>query len=69
MYINDDVSALYFNWNPTEGPFVIIPSLEQADKPCPFKLTSKLDNLIIKIKKNIQITLKIQNLFFENFFI
>ncbi len=26
MYFSEDVSALYFKWNPTEGPFVIIPS-------------------------------------------
>lgn len=50
MYINDDVSALYFNWNPTEGPFVIIPSLEQADKPCPFKLTI-FSNNPVELKK------------------
>jgi calpain, invertebrate len=27
-YISDEVAALYFNWNPTEGPFIIIPSLD-----------------------------------------
>lgn len=26
---NEDVAALYFFWNPTEGPFIIIPCLEK----------------------------------------
>ena len=40
-YSNDEVCALYFNWNPTEGPFVIIPSLDaDGDKAANYKLTS-----------------------------
>lgn len=27
-YNNDEVCALYFSWNPTEGPFIIIPSMD-----------------------------------------
>ena len=39
---NDEVSALYFFWNPTEGPFILIPCFEEEDKVAPYKLTSKL---------------------------
>ena len=31
-YSNSDVSALYYNLNPTEGPFIIIPSIEGDNK-------------------------------------
>jgi len=31
-YHNEEVAALYFFWNPTEGPFIIIPCLEEADR-------------------------------------
>jgi hypothetical protein len=34
------VAALYFFWNPTEGPFIIIPSLAEEDKQSTFKMTS-----------------------------
>jgi len=27
-YSNDEVCALFFRWNPTEGPFTIIPSMD-----------------------------------------
>lgn len=30
---------MYFNWNPTEGPFILIPSLDAPDKFCGYKLT------------------------------
>lgn len=43
-YSNDDVCALYFHWNPTEGPFILIPSLDAADKYCNYKLTIFSDN-------------------------
>jgi len=33
------VAALYFFWNPTEGPFIIIPSLAEEDKQSTFKMT------------------------------
>lgn len=38
-YAMDEVAALYFHWNPTEGPFIIIPSLEQVDKLSSYKMT------------------------------
>lgn len=34
QYSNDDVCALFFYWNPTEGPFILIPSLDLPDKYC-----------------------------------
>jgi hypothetical protein len=43
-YSNDDVCALYFHWNPTEGPFILIPSLDSPDKFCNYKLTIFSDN-------------------------
>lgn len=27
-YFSEEISALYFHFNPTEGPFIIIPSLD-----------------------------------------
>lgn len=39
-YSNEDVAALYFHFNPTEGPFIIIPSLDMEDKLANYKLTS-----------------------------
>ncbi|CAD8158986.1 unnamed protein product [Paramecium octaurelia] len=38
-YFNEDVAALYFHFNPTEGPFIIIPSLDQEDRSANYKLT------------------------------
>jgi hypothetical protein len=37
-YTNEEVSAFYFYWTPTEGPFCLIPSLSD-DKPSTYKLT------------------------------
>ena len=39
LYSNDEVAALFFFWNPTQGPFVIIPSMEQKEKVSNYKLT------------------------------
>lgn len=39
-YYSEEVSSLYFNWNPTEGPFIIIPSLDQEEKTPNYRLTS-----------------------------
>lgn len=36
----EEVSALYFKKNPTEGPFIIVPCLEEEDRTATFKLTS-----------------------------
>jgi hypothetical protein len=41
QFIYEEISALYFHYNPTEGPFIIIPSLDQEDKPANYKLTSE----------------------------
>ena len=27
-YYSEEIAALYFNFNPTEGPFIIVPSLD-----------------------------------------
>ena len=50
-YFSEDIGALYFHFNPTEGPFIIIPSLDQEDKSANYKLTSNF-NLKKKDKKN-----------------
>jgi len=39
-YFSEEIAALYFHYNPTEGPFIIIPSLDQEDKPANYKITS-----------------------------
>jgi calpain len=38
---NDDVAALYAFYQPTQGPFIIVPSFEKADYTSDFTLTSK----------------------------
>lgn len=38
----EEVSSLYFKKNPTEGPFIIVPCLEEEDRIASFKLTSML---------------------------
>lgn len=32
VYHSDELSCLYFNFNPTDGPFIIVPSMDQEDK-------------------------------------
>ena len=39
-YFSDEVAALYFHWNPTEGPFILVPSLDKPEKYASYKLTS-----------------------------
>lgn len=39
-YFSEDVAALYFHYNPTEGPFIIIPSLDFEEKLANYKLIS-----------------------------
>ncbi len=38
-YYSEEIAALYFNFNPTEGPFIIVPSLDFEDKPANYRLT------------------------------
>lgn len=38
-YFNEEVSALFFKWNPTEGPFIIIPSSDGEERVFSYKLT------------------------------
>lgn len=38
----EEVATLYFKKNPTEGPFIIVPCLEEEDRIATFKLTSIL---------------------------
>ena len=39
-YASDEVASLFFKWNPTEGPFIVIPSLDQEYKLSSYRLTS-----------------------------
>ena len=50
-YFSEEISALYFHFNPTEGPFIIIPSLDQEDKPANYKLTSRVLSIMFSIFK------------------
>jgi len=36
---NEDVAALYFFWNPTQGPFIVVPCLEETNKETKYSLT------------------------------
>lgn len=40
-YRSDDVAALYAFYQPTQGPFIIIPSMSKEDVTADFTLTSK----------------------------
>ena len=40
-YKSDDVAALYVFFRPTEGPFVIVPSMSKEDVQAEFSLTGK----------------------------
>ena len=40
-YKSDDVAALYQFYQPTQGPFIVVPSMAQEDKQVDFTLTSK----------------------------
>jgi len=43
FYKNDDVAAHYAFYQPTQGPFIIVPSFAK-DIPCEFTLTSKYNH-------------------------
>lgn len=40
-YISDDVAALYAFYQPTQGPFIIVPSVATPEFQLDFSLTSK----------------------------
>jgi len=40
-YSSDDAAALYCFFKPTQGPFVIVPSMAKDDKLAEFTLTGK----------------------------
>lgn len=44
MYLSEDMSALFFKWNPTEGPFIIIPSSDGEDRNFGYRLTIYSNN-------------------------
>ena len=48
-YCADDVAALYSFYQPTQGPFIIVPSMSQRDIPNEFVLTSKFIFMILTI--------------------
>lgn len=41
MFKNDEVAALYSFYQPTQGPFIIVPSMQKEDILNDFQLTSK----------------------------
>jgi hypothetical protein len=42
-YKSDDVAALYAFYQPTQGPFIIVPSMSKEEIQSDFVLSSKLD--------------------------
>lgn len=36
---HDEVAAMYFHWQPTQGPFMVVPSLMKEDFFANFSLT------------------------------
>lgn len=45
-YQQDDVAALYAFYQPTQGPFIIVPSMEKEDIITEFILTGKSNHAI-----------------------
>lgn len=41
-----DVAAMYFFWNPTQGPFIVVPCLEEENKETKYTLTFYSNNKI-----------------------
>jgi len=41
FFQNDEVAALYAFYQPTQGPFIIVPSMSVKDMPNEFTLRSK----------------------------
>ena len=50
MYFSEDVSALFFKWNPTEGPFIIIPSSDGEDRCFGYRLTIFSNNPVNMVR-------------------
>ena len=50
MYKNEEVAALYAHWQPTQGPFLIVPSLYKEDLVADFTLTIFSSNPV-EVKK------------------
>ena len=40
-YKSDDVASMYAFYQPTQGPFIVVPSMSQESTPADFTLTSK----------------------------
>ena len=49
-YSGEEASALFFKWNPTEGPFTIIPTVDLEGRTAAYKLTI-FSNNPIELKK------------------
>jgi len=45
-YSGEETSALFFKWNPTEGPFTIIPTVDLEGRTAGYKLTIFSNNPI-----------------------
>lgn len=50
MYASEECSALFFKWNPTEGPFIIIPSSDGEERVFSYRLTIFSNNPVEMIK-------------------
>lgn len=50
MYLSEEFSALFFRWNPTEGPFIIIPSSDGEERVFSYKLTIFSNNPVEMIR-------------------
>ena len=50
MFKNEEVAALYAHWQPTQGPFLIVPSLYKEDLVADFTLTIFSSNPV-EVKK------------------
>ena len=46
VYHSEELSCLYFKLNPTDGPFIIVPSMDVEDKTANFRLQIFSDNEI-----------------------
>jgi calpain, invertebrate len=50
VYASEDCSALLFKWNPTEGPFILIPSSDGEERLFPYRLTIYSNNPVEMVR-------------------
>ncbi|CAM6004332.1 unnamed protein product [Sphagnum balticum] len=50
IYLSEECSALFFRWNPTEGPFIVIPSSDGEERLFGYRLTVFSNNPVEMVR-------------------